>query len=346
MEKKQDIKMLEDNELYRQQMAAISCAALGWQKRHESINPDYETVALRDVQDLYEKYEALHRQVNRPTRLKRIAAWLKFHLSIKGLQPGALIPEADTLDAIPEFQRGWYAQDPATKKFKVDFSKVDIEDVSGLKNTVNTLRTEAQKAKDAAEARVKEALKPFEGIDPVRTKAMLAAFASEEEKKLISQGEEGINKVIQSRMSKAREEMEVQITQANEKAEGAMEVINHLQTLVIDNFVRAAATEAGVHPGAIDDVLLRARQIFALNDDMNGAVQYEDDGETIVMGKDGKTPFTPMEWVLKMKEKAPHWFPASGSGGGAAGNKGGKPGGKDLSGLSPTERMTAAREAR
>lgn len=281
-------------------------------------------------------------KVNRLAAL--VCAALTSYTTRAGLMSGAITLEADNLDGIPEFQRGWYVQDPASKKFKIDPAKVEVEDVTGLRNTVTTLRTETQKAKDAQAEAVRKALEPFQGIDPVKTKAMLAAFASEEEKKLISQGEEGINKVIQGRMQKAREEMETQITQANEKADGAFEVIGHLQGLVIDNFVRAAATEAGVHPGAIDDVLLRARQIFSLNDDMTGAVQYEEDGETVVMGKDGKSPFGPGEWILRMKEKAPHWFPSQGSGGGAQGNKGNKGGGQDLSGLSPQERMTKIRE--
>jgi len=39
-----------------------------------------------------------------------------------------------------------------------------------------------------------------------------------------------------------------------------------------------------------------------------------------VLGKDGKTPFSPAEWIESMTEIAPHWFPASSSGGGASGS--------------------------
>ena len=103
----------------------------------------------------------------------------------------------------------------------------------------------------------------------------------------------------------------------------------------------AAATKAGIHQHAIDDALLRARSMFRLNDD-GQAVQFDQDGN-VVIGKDGKTPFTPNEWLDGMKETAPHWFPAGNSGGGVGGNsnKGQK---RDLSALSPRERLKAARQ--
>ena len=40
-------------------MAGISTAALGYWKDGDSIHPDYDTVALRDVAKLYAKYESL-----------------------------------------------------------------------------------------------------------------------------------------------------------------------------------------------------------------------------------------------------------------------------------------------
>jgi hypothetical protein len=36
-----------------------------------------------------------------------------------------------------------------------------------------------------------------------------------------------------------------------------------------------------------------------------------------VLGKDGKTPFSPQEWMEMQKELKPHWFLASNSGGGS-----------------------------
>ena len=50
---------LDQIEQYRLQMAAISTAAMGYWKKGDGILPDYDTPALRDVADLYAKYELL-----------------------------------------------------------------------------------------------------------------------------------------------------------------------------------------------------------------------------------------------------------------------------------------------
>lgn len=50
---------LDRIEQYRLQMAAIMTAALGYWKEGDSIHPDYDTVALRDVAKLYAKYDEL-----------------------------------------------------------------------------------------------------------------------------------------------------------------------------------------------------------------------------------------------------------------------------------------------
>lgn len=279
------------------------------------------------------------------TIIAAVAAALCARAASAGLTHGAIELEADNLEKVPEFQRGWYVQDAATKKFKLDPAKVEVEDVAGLRNTVAATREEVKKANAAREQAVKDALKPFEGIDPVRTKEMLAAFASEEEKKLIASGPEGIKRVVEARMEKQREDMAKQIDEAVKREQGALEVASKFMERVLDNHVRAAAAEAGVIPSAVEDVLLRGRQIFSVNEE-GDAVQYDEDGETAILGKDGRTPFSPKEWIDQMKEKAPHWFPATGSGGGAGGSAKGKGGGIDFSKLSPQEKLTAAREGR
>ena len=53
---------LQDIEQYRLQMAGISTAAIGYWKEDDSIHPDYDTPALRDVAKLYANYESRTRQ--------------------------------------------------------------------------------------------------------------------------------------------------------------------------------------------------------------------------------------------------------------------------------------------
>lgn len=52
---------LQNIEQYRMQMAGISTAALGYWREGDSIHPDYDTVALRDVAKLYAKYDKLYK---------------------------------------------------------------------------------------------------------------------------------------------------------------------------------------------------------------------------------------------------------------------------------------------
>lgn len=53
--------VLEDIEQYRLQMAGICTAAIGYWKEGDNINPDYNTLALRDVAKLYAKYDELYK---------------------------------------------------------------------------------------------------------------------------------------------------------------------------------------------------------------------------------------------------------------------------------------------
>ena len=111
-------------------------------------------------------------------------------------------------------------------------------------------------------------------------------------------------------------------------SEAASKRAQAFQGRVLDDAIRAAAAKAGLHQHAIDDALFRARSMFSL-DETGNAVQLGDDGRP-VLGKDGKSPFAPLEWLEGMKDKAPHWFPSTASGGGAGG--GGAGGGSQLKG--------------
>jgi hypothetical protein len=53
-----DVQELERNEQYQIQMAAISTASLGYWQEGDEISPDYDTVALRDTANLYDRYKA------------------------------------------------------------------------------------------------------------------------------------------------------------------------------------------------------------------------------------------------------------------------------------------------
>ena len=58
--------VLKDSQQYRMQMAAICTAAVGYWTEYDSISPDYDTLALRDVAKLYAKYDALYKTQRLP----------------------------------------------------------------------------------------------------------------------------------------------------------------------------------------------------------------------------------------------------------------------------------------
>ena len=186
----------------------------------------------------------------------------------------------------------------------------------------------------------REKLSQFDGIDPTVVRNIIKRFADDEEAKLIADGK--IDDVLNRRTDRMKADFEKRLGDAKQLAEVAERRAKAFQGRVLDDAIRAAAAQAGLHQHAIDDALFRARSMFTL-DESGSAVMLGDDNKP-VLGKDGKTAFGPGEWLDSMKEKAPHWFPAAASGGGAtnsAGNNGnairGNLGGK------PAERVAALR---
>ncbi len=156
-------------------------------------------------------------------------------------------------------------------------------------------------------------LKTFDGIDPDAVRNVLKRFSDDEEGKLLAAGK--IDEVLNKRTERMKADYDKRMAEVQGIAEKATKQAQAFQGRVLDDSIRAAAAKAGIHTHAVEDALFRARTMFTL--DENGqAVAMGDDGKPI-LGKDGKTPFAPLEWLESMKEKAPHWYPATASGGGA-----------------------------
>ena len=106
-----------------------------------------------------------------------------------------------------------------------------------------------------------------------------------------------------------------------------------------------AVEKAGVYDKAIADAVQRGFSVFTdLDEDGNVIART---GEDVRYGKDGVHPLTPSEWIQTVKASgdAPHLWPPS-SGGGAPAHHNGTPGGVDYAAItSPTERLTAYRQA-
>lgn len=233
----------------------------------------------------------------------------------------------DTLEGLPETVATLYTKGDDGK------FKLGVEGVPDVTNLKKALQAERD-ARTAAERTAKD----FEGLDAKEIRDMLKQMEGNEEAQLLKAGK--IDDVIARRTQKLVQENERKLKEALEKVDAESTRAKRLIAKVLDGAVTAAASKAGLHPQAIDDAMLHARAIFSLDENGN-AVQLGDDGKP-VLGKDGKTPFTPSEWLESMREAKPHWFPATASGGGAR-NSSGAPR-QDLSKLSPVERMNIARQ--
>jgi uncharacterized protein YnzC (UPF0291/DUF896 family) len=156
-------------------------------------------------------------------------------------------------------------------------------------------------------------LKLFGDIDPEKIKEIQNRLDHDEDIKAFSEGRK--NEVIHKYTERMRADHLAQLEAERllTKAEAAR--ADTYKGSVLDNQIRQAAK--GLHTAAVDDALLHARNIFSL-DAKGNAVQLDTEGVP-VLGKDGKSPFSPSEWFDLQKELKPHWFPMGTSGSGSSG---------------------------
>lgn len=154
---------------------------------------------------------------------------------------------------------------------------------------------------------LKEAEK-FKDLNPEKYAELMKLQQQREEKELLDKGE--VDKVIENRVKAMRTEFDTEKTSLM-TTNAAM--TRQLETLMIDNTVRTVATKNGVRPEAVDDILLRAKTMFRIQE---GKVVSLDGEGKIVYGKDGTTPLSIDEWTPGLKATAPHLFMSSQGGGG------------------------------
>jgi len=113
-------------------------------------------------------------------------------------------------------------------------------------------------------------------------------------------GGEDIEQVIATRVSEMKTNFETQInTLSTEK----QKLSTNLERVVLSDTVKTAATEHGVLPSALPDVLARAREMFVVEDGV--AVPKEKK-----VDKDGKV-YTINSWITSLTESAGHLFAQS-----------------------------------
>lgn len=161
----------------------------------------------------------------------------------------------------------------------------------------------------------------FKDIDPTKYQELLKAQQEQGDKKLIDEGK--LDELLAQRTERMRQDFEAQTAALKKAAEEGNAKANgyygQLSTLLIENELTKAAQVAGIRPSAMEDVILRGRNIFKLEGEK--VVPFGQDGKP-VYGKTGSEYLSIGEWVQSLSDKAPHLFEAS-KGGGAGGGKGG-----------------------
>lgn len=203
----------------------------------------------------------------------------------------------------------------------------------GLKDKNNELLGTLKSTKDS--------LKRFDGLDPDKAREVLNNLENDEDTKLWNEGKKDV--VIAKYTERERIRLEAVVEQEKNARVAAEGVANGMKVHVLDNQIRSVAN--GLHPGAVEDALLHARQIFQL-DAKGNAVKLGADGNP-ELDADGQ-PFTPAKWLEAQKAVKPHWFPMNTSGSGGSGAREGSGTGTTITRaafaqMSPMEQGAAVR---
>lgn len=205
----------------------------------------------------------------------------------------------EDINAVPEALREFYTEQDGKYMLPVE----------GL---VPKSKLDEFRANNISLAQERDALRQrFEGIDPEKARELLAKAQAEQDKKLIDAGK--VDELVAQRVEAMRKDFETQLSGETTKSQ---KLETQLEVLLIDGAIRDAAARAGVRPTAVEDVLLRGRNLFKLVDGKAVPMQ----GNDVMYGKSGEA-MKMDEWLAGLADSAPHLFEPS-RGGGAAGGAG------------------------
>lgn len=231
----------------------------------------------------------------------------------------------DSLDGLSDDLKKLYTQKDGKYHLDVD-GMVDKTRLDEFRNNNIELKKQLDDVK-----------KQYDGIDVEQVRELIKKDAALKEKKLIDAGD--IEKLVAERTASMKADYEKQIKTLAEKVTSSD---SQLERLVIDNALKDAGLKAGVRDTAMEDVVLRGRARYKMQD--GKAVPMTADGK-VIYGKDGETPETMTEWFGSLASAAPHLFnPSNGSGANGSGSKNGQKSmtRKEFEGLGPQEQMAAA----
>jgi hypothetical protein len=186
---------------------------------------------------------------------------------------------------------------------------------------------------------IQERLRQFGDADPEAVNSILKKFASDEEAGLLKAGkiDEVLNKRTERMQAENAKATKVLETRADKAEKKAASLAKRALGGVLLDATKGALAEAK------EDILLRGERVWSLDDDGNPVAM---NGDEVVLGKDGKTPLTPIEWAESLRETAPHLWPKAQGSNAPGGNSSSRTTGQDIFKLPARERLTAARAQR
>lgn len=218
--------------------------------------------------------------------------------------------KTETLDGIEETYHALYAQDEdGTYTLQVD-GAAPKEKVAEFRNN-NIELTNQMKALEAKMAGL-----DIEKLNTVfQTVQNMAQSESDKEMtSALEQGPDAVNALIERRAASVIEAMKSDFdTRYATVDANAQKYRSQLEEAKITSELSRLAAEKGVRPTAIDDVLLRGKQVFKLNNEGEVVAMK---GDEVVFNKDNK-PLSIGEYMDSLATSAPHLFEQS-TGGGAA----------------------------
>jgi len=167
----------------------------------------------------------------------------------------------------------------------------------------------AMKSKFDEMSQIYEGMGGEEGVKRLTT--MREMLQNDELGKLLADGK--TEEWFEKRAGAMRKDYEDKLAAAQEKIDEVQKerdgAVSSFRTKVLETEVLSACAEAGVVDSAFDDVKAAAGRLFK-NDPEHGLC-IRDKDNSVVYGKDGKTPLTPLEWLGMQKEGKRHWWPPS-----------------------------------
>jgi len=227
---------------------------------------------------------------------------------------------------MPDFT---FIEDSDVREKVENMHQIEIDELTvNLNNKAKSDREESEtglKAKNVEilneKKTLQEAVKLFEGIDPEIAKEAIEFHEKNKDAEFLKDGT--IEDLIEKKTSTLKSDHEAAMGELTDKFDAASVNSNLYQGLyeskVIDDGIRAEAIKSGIRPEAVEDVLMRGRSVFSLDDKKQ--IEARDDEGKLAKTKDDKV-LTTKNWVEGLKETSPHYWPNSEG----AGAHGGDPG--------------------